>query len=71
MSMFDITHQRPCYTDCYSLAYAEMRLIMARMVWNFDITLAEDSQNWMETNELFILWDNPPLNVYLTPHSSV
>ena len=30
----------------HSLAYAEMRLILARMLWNFDLELQPDSQDW-------------------------
>jgi len=29
-----------------SLAYAEMRVILARMLWNFDMELQPESQNW-------------------------
>lgn len=43
-----------------------MRLILARIIWNFEITLADDSKNWLD-QELYILWDKPALNVYLTP----
>ena len=50
-----------------SLAYAEMRLILARMLFEFDITLAEDSKRWIERQKAFVIWDRIPLNVYLTP----
>ncbi|KAL4808020.1 cytochrome P450 [Aspergillus unguis] len=43
-----------------NLAYAEMRVILARVLWNFDMTLCEESQNWKEQNT-YILWDKPPL----------
>ncbi|KFX86931.1 hypothetical protein O988_09454, partial [Pseudogymnoascus sp. VKM F-3808] len=29
-----------------SLAYAEMRLILARLLWNFDLKLVDDSKDW-------------------------
>jgi hypothetical protein len=48
-----------------NLAYAEMRAILIRMLWNFDIELCADSQNWME-QKVFVLWDKPPLNVKLS-----
>lgn len=31
-----------------SLAYAEMRLIPARMIWNFDMELVPESQDWVD-----------------------
>ncbi|KAK7743643.1 hypothetical protein SLS62_010546 [Diatrype stigma] len=50
-----------------NLAYAEMRLILARIVYDFDLELADDSKNWIERQRAFALWDRIPLNVYLTP----
>lgn len=50
-----------------SLAYAEMRLILARMLFEFDMTLAEDSHRWIERQRAFVIWERIPLNVYLAP----
>jgi len=52
-------------TSIHSLAYAEMRLILARMVWNFDITLASESQGWMDRQLSYLIWEKPPLHVHL------
>ena len=49
---------------CLSLAYFEMRSILARVLWNFDMQIAKASQGWMEQKE-YILWDKPPLWVKL------
>lgn len=51
-----------------SLAYAEMRTIFARLVYNFDMELVDPSSNWMD-QPVFFLWTKPPLDVYLTPVS--
>jgi hypothetical protein len=50
-----------------SLSYAEMRLILARIVWNFDMNLDRRSENWIEQQECYVLWRKPPLYVNLTP----
>ncbi|OHE93749.1 cytochrome P450 [Colletotrichum orchidophilum] len=50
-----------------NLAYAEMRIVLARLLWNFDLVLAEDSRAWMETQKIYTLWEKGPLNVYLKP----
>lgn len=50
-----------------SLAYMEMRLILARIIWNFDLSLCNDSHDWIGKQRVFILWEKTPLNVYLTP----
>ncbi|KAI9700902.1 MAG: hypothetical protein M1820_006663 [Bogoriella megaspora] len=46
------------------LAWAEMRAILARMIWHFDLELCEDSLDWME-QKVFIFWEKPALNVKL------
>ncbi|KAH6889402.1 cytochrome P450 [Thelonectria olida] len=50
-----------------NLAYAEMRLILARVIWNFDLELDEKSRNWPRDARLYTLWDKPPLYVHLRP----
>ncbi|KAJ5216801.1 cytochrome P450 monooxygenase [Penicillium chermesinum] len=50
-----------------NLAYAEMRMILARIVFNFDLSLAKDSEGWMERQKIFLFWQKGPLNVHLTP----
>ena len=49
-----------------TLAYAEMRLILARLVYAFDISLADDKDVWdWGTQKTFIFWEKKPLNVRL------
>ncbi|KAK3938549.1 cytochrome P450 monooxygenase [Diplogelasinospora grovesii] len=51
-----------------NLAYMEMRLILARLVWNFDISFADDeSKKWIDICEMFGVWRRYPLNMVLTP----
>jgi hypothetical protein len=54
----------------YSLAYAEFRLILARMIWNFDFALAEHSRNWMEQHLSYLIWQKPTLYVHLRPRDN-
>ena len=46
------------------LAYAEMRLIMARILWNFDLELSKESDRWIE-QEAYWTWHRPPLMMRL------
>ena len=50
-----------------SLAYLEMRTIIAKLVFSFDLTLAPESSNWMQGQRVFDVWEKPALNVYLKP----
>ena len=47
-----------------SLAYFEMRSILARVLWNFDMQIDQASQGWIEQKE-YTLWDKPSLWVRL------
>lgn len=49
-----------------SLAWAEMRSILARIVWHFDMELCDESKERWENQKLFTLWEKPPLMVQLT-----
>ena len=43
-----------------------MRLIIARVIWNFDMELAPESQGWIDQLS-FVVWEKPELRVKLTP----
>jgi len=49
-----------------SLAYHEMRLMLATVLWNFDLTFCEESDNWPD-QQCYSLWEKHPLLVKLTP----
>ncbi|KAK0724599.1 putative cytochrome P450 monooxygenase [Lasiosphaeris hirsuta] len=48
------------------LAIAEMRLILAKIIFNFDMEYVDTDKDWLD-QKIFLLWDKPALNVYLTP----
>lgn len=50
-----------------NLAYAEMRLILAKACLNLDLQLDERSQNWVKEQQVFGLWEKGPLFIRLTP----
>ncbi|KAK8091868.1 hypothetical protein PG997_002229 [Apiospora hydei] len=43
-----------------NMAYHEMRLLAAKVLFNFDLELCAESRNWTE-QKVFILWDKKPL----------
>ncbi|KAG7050710.1 cytochrome P450 [Colletotrichum scovillei] len=49
-----------------NLAYAEMKMILAKVIWNFDLQLAAQSKNWID-HDVYLLYNKPPLMVHLTP----
>ncbi|KAE8363758.1 cytochrome P450 [Aspergillus caelatus] len=53
--------------DCLgkNLAHMEMRLMLSKLLFNFDIVLTAESENW-DRQRIFIIWDKPALMVRLT-----
>ena len=51
-----------------TLAYAEMGLILARVLWNFDLELC-DNKPWgpERKSEVWTVWEHQPLMVRVTP----
>lgn len=49
-----------------NLAYHEMRLILTKLVRNFDMELMPESNNWLD-QDVFIVWEKHPLFVKLKP----
>lgn len=50
---------------CLSLAYAEMRLVMAKVLYNFDLELVDHESDWFD-QKYFTLWVKGPLMVKLS-----
>ncbi|KAK3303817.1 cytochrome P450 [Chaetomium strumarium] len=50
-----------------NLAYVEMRLILARLMWNYDMVLADRASEEFPNCKTFSLWLKGPLNVRLIP----
>jgi hypothetical protein len=55
----------------YSLSYVEMRLVLSRMIWNFDLVNADSASAWdpednMKNMKAFSTWQKPGLNVVAT-----
>lgn len=54
-----------------SLAKLESRLILAKIVWVFDIALAEPEFEWDSACTSSLLWSKPPLLVKLTRREGI
>lgn len=58
-------------TEQNSLAYFEMRLILARLFYSFDLELREDCEDWISGQRHYMAWEKPPLFVRLKSASRV
>lgn len=52
----------------YSLAYHEMRIIFATLLWHFDLELCSESSSWLD-QKTYILWEKPELMVTIKARS--
>ncbi|KAF7195683.1 Cytochrome P450 monooxygenase [Pseudocercospora fuligena] len=50
-----------------SLAYAEMRLILAKLLFVFDLQMDEPELNWTERQKNYLTWEQIPLMIRLDP----
>ncbi|KAM5347985.1 hypothetical protein ACJ41O_007809 [Fusarium nematophilum] len=50
-----------------NLAKAEMRLILVRLLWRFDLELLPECEDWMDGQRIYGFWVKPPLKCRLRP----
>ncbi|KAL1959369.1 hypothetical protein VTO42DRAFT_2172 [Malbranchea cinnamomea] len=50
-----------------NLARSELRLILTKLLWRFDIELVEGQEDWMDGQLAFGLWWKPPMMCRLMP----
>ncbi|KAJ4396731.1 hypothetical protein N0V93_000952 [Gnomoniopsis smithogilvyi] len=51
--------------DCLgkNLAYSELRVFIARLLYRFDYTLQPGQENWLENSRVFVTWEKPEVKV--------
>jgi len=47
-----------------------MRLLIALLLWNFDLEIMPESKGWQK-QKVYLLWEKPPLMVQVTPRTSI
>jgi hypothetical protein len=52
------------------MAYHEMRLLLAKVMFNFDLELCPESEGWTE-QEVYTLWQKKPLMVKLKATNTI
>jgi hypothetical protein len=48
-----------------------MRLIVARILYRYDVELSPGSEDWIKTQKAYTLWVKPELPMYLKPAKTV
>lgn len=43
-----------------------MRLILGRLLWNFDLELVPEYSQWIKRQKVFQVWEKTPLKVRIT-----
>lgn len=54
---------------CKNLAYNEMRVLLARMLFCFDMELDPRSQAWLKAMPCYLFWEKPRMYVHLRPRN--
>lgn len=55
--------------DTTSLAMLELRLILAKIIWKFDMRLMDDDLDWVKENKNYVFWEKPALPVQFSPRN--
>lgn len=54
------------------MALIEMRMILSHLIHAFDLVeLQLDSENWIERQKIFFLWEKLPLLVRIRPRQAM
>lgn len=53
------------------MAYAEMSLAYAKMMWYFDLEANDLSEDWWTPQGTYIMWEKLPLWVKLRPREGI
>ena len=61
----DVSNVFALADTAYSIAYMEMRILMAKFLYNFDFELAYPDDNWVSTKKAFGAWNNSGLKLRL------
>jgi cytochrome P450 len=48
------------------MAYVEMRMIMVKVLWHFDLTLCDEDEGWLD-QPVFLVFKKRPLMVRVRP----
>jgi hypothetical protein len=48
-----------------SLANAEIKLVLARIIYNFDMELVDKNSDWMRNQKVYIIWRKSELLIKL------
>ncbi len=47
------------------MAFSEMKLVLAKFLYSFDLELCEESRGWMEGQKVLFFNERPPLMIKL------
>lgn len=47
----------------YSFAWMELNLVLAKILWQYDMELVTKNINWLEDSQVHVLWWKPKLFV--------
>ncbi|KAF9870881.1 hypothetical protein CkaCkLH20_11553 [Colletotrichum karsti] len=50
-----------------SMAYAELRIVLAKLLWNFDLELVDSSEDWVRQQKIYLIWQKVPLMAKCRP----
>ena len=47
----------------YSFAWMEMNLMLAKLCWQYDMSLVDEGLDWLGSSSVHVMWHKPKLRV--------
>lgn len=54
-----------------SLALMELRVILGRMLWSYDMEAVNPNVDWMTNQKAYVLWEKPELFIKYTRRAGI
>jgi hypothetical protein len=62
-SSFYSSKDKSLIYESSSVAYMEINLILARLIWTYDMEIVNKSMDWESESSLHVMWSKPDLKV--------
>ncbi|KAL1598982.1 hypothetical protein SLS60_008128 [Paraconiothyrium brasiliense] len=54
-----------------NLAYMELRVILAKMVWTYEWEMVDKNIDWVQDNKMYLLWKKPEMKMRFHPRAEI
>ena len=64
-------HERLKQLTQSSFAYMEINLLLAKMLWKYDLELVNNNVDWLNEGKVYVMWWKPELIIRFHPRQGI